>query len=86
MEHENTSDILRNKISVLGGLNYISVENINKTNKNRIDNFNSFIELAYPYIKLKKEDKKSGIDSLVAQYREMFPDTDPSNNENNKNK
>jgi len=74
MSHENNSDILRNKIGVLGGLNYISVENINKTNKSRIENFDKFIELAYPYIKLNKETKKSGIDSLIEQYKQMFPD------------
>jgi hypothetical protein len=86
MEHENTTDILRNKIRVLGGFNYISAENINKTNQNRVDNFNSFIESAYPYIKIKKEDKKTGIDSLVAQYREMFPDTPSTNSSQDENK
>lgn len=82
IDQENTTDILRNKIKVLGGLNYISAENINKTNQSRVDNFNTFIESAYPYIKIKKEDKKTGIDSLIAQYREMFPDMQKANDSN----
>jgi len=85
IEHENTTDILRNKIKVLGGLNYISAENINKTNQTRVDNFNSFIESAYPYIQIKKEDKKTGIDSLIAQYKEMFPDMQKANDSNASN-
>jgi hypothetical protein len=84
IDHENTTDILRNKIRVLGGFNYISAENINKTNQSRVDNFNSFIESAYPYIKVKKEDKKTGLDSLIAQYKEMFPDALQKNDEQDK--
>ena len=86
MDHENTADILTNKIRVLGGLNYISVENINKTNQSRIDNFNSFIEGAYPYIKINKEQKKTGVDSLIAQYKEMFPEMPKANEADGKNK
>lgn len=86
MDHENTADILTNKIRVLGGFNYISAENINKTNQSRVDNFNSFIESAYPYIKIKKEEKKTGIDSLIAQYKEMFPEMPKASEANDKNK
>ena len=32
MSHENNSDIYRAKIEALGGMNYISPDNINKAN------------------------------------------------------
>jgi hypothetical protein len=86
MDHENTAQILTNKIRVLGGLNYISVDNINKTNQSRIDNFNSFIEITYPYIKINKEQKKTGIDSLIAQYKEMFPEMPKASEADGENK
>jgi len=76
LEHENYMEILTTKISVLGGMNFISPENINKANSNRTENFNKFIESCYPYIKLiKPESKKMKTnDELIEEYKKMFPD------------
>jgi hypothetical protein len=74
MDHENTINILENKIKVLGGMNYISVDNINKANKNRSDNFNKFISASYPYIKSKADEGSAatGLDKLVQDYYKIF--------------
>lgn len=75
MDHENTVNILENKIKVLGGMNYISVDNINKANKNRSENFNKFISSSYPYIKTKTEEGgtgNGGIDKLIKDYYKIF--------------
>jgi hypothetical protein len=86
MDHENTINMLENKIRVLGGMNYISVDNINKANKNRSDNFNKFISSSYPYIKTKTEDEGSannGLDKLIKDYYKIFGK--PQKNENTEN-
>jgi hypothetical protein len=83
MDHENTVNILENKIRVLGGMNYISVDNINKANRNRSENFNKFISSGYPYIKTKTEEEgtgSNGLDSLVKEYYKIFGK--PEKNEN----
>lgn len=75
MDHENTVNILENKIKVLGGMNYISVDNINKANRNRSENFNKFISASYPYIKTKTEEEgtgNNGIDKLIKDYYKIF--------------
>ena len=75
IEHENYINILTSKINVLGGMNFISVENINKANANRTENFNNFIETCYPYIKLNKpkEKKTRSMDELIEEYKKIFP-------------
>lgn len=75
LDHENYMDILGKKIHVLGGMSFISAENINKSNANRTENFNSYIESCYPYIKLKKpeEKKTKTTDQLIEEYKKMFP-------------
>jgi hypothetical protein len=74
VDHENVINILQSKINVLGGMNYISVDNINKANKNRSDNFSRFISLSYPYIKIDKEKESSGggLDKLIKDYYKIF--------------
>jgi len=74
MSHENNSDIYRAKIEALGGMNYISPDNINKANSNRSDNLIEFIKDSYPYIKV-EEQKKSGESSaedLIAAYKAIM--------------
>jgi hypothetical protein len=75
-EHENYMEILKTKINVLGGMNFISPENINKANSNRTENFNKFIESCYPYIKLAKPEAKKmkTNEELIEEYKKMFPD------------
>lgn len=82
IDHENVVNILENKIKVLGGLNYISVDNINKANKNRSENFSKFISASYPYIKTNKNNESggdSGVDKLIKDYYKIFGK--PKNNE-----
>lgn len=83
MDHENVVTILQSKINVLGGMNYISVDNINKANKNRSENFTRFISLSYPYIKLDKEKESSsgGLDKLVKDYYKIFGKPKQAQNE-----
>jgi hypothetical protein len=75
LDHENYMAILKAKISVLGGMNFISPENINKANSNRTENFNKFIESCYPYIELKKPEQKKNktTEELINEYKKMFP-------------
>ncbi len=76
LEHENYINILSSKINVLGGMNFISVDNINKANANRTDNFNNFIETCYPYIKLnkpKQKKKQKTMEDLIDEYKKIFP-------------
>ena len=75
LDHENMVNILENKINVLGGMNYISVDNINKANKNRADSFNRFIAVSYPYVKVAKDgesEKGGGLDKLIKDYYKIF--------------
>jgi hypothetical protein len=79
LEHENVANIYAAKINVLGGMNFISVDNINKANTNRGDHYKSFIKAAYPYIKLdddskKKKPENTSYDDLIDAYKEIFGD------------
>lgn len=68
-------------MAVLGGMNFISADNINKANSNRTDNFNNFIEDCYPYIEMetKKPDKEEGasLESMIADYKRIFAAAQP---------
>ncbi len=88
MDHENMVQILQSKINVLGGMNYISVDNINKANKNRSDNFTRFISLGYPYIKIDKDKESSsgGLDKLVKDYYKIFGKPKSNTDESTSNK
>lgn len=84
VEHENRIDIFRNKMVVLGGMNYVSVENINKANSNRSELFSSYIEACYPYIQVSKDKKKAddsgSIESLINEYKRIFGQYEESKN------
>ena len=88
IDHENIIDIYRSKINVLGGMNFVSVDNINKSNKNRNDNFRNYISDCYPYIDIPKKDPEpkgdNAIESLIEDYKRIFGGSQTTQQDENK--
>ena len=66
--HENLADIYRTKVAVLGGMNYISADNVNKANTRRSDNLMEFIKDTYPYIRV----APSTTEDMIEAYHQLF--------------
>lgn len=73
MEQEALLDYFSRRIDSWGGRQFLSPENINKSNKNREVVFLDFAKKALPYISFKEpEDKKDEIEGLISEYRKIF--------------
>ena len=73
--HENLADIYRTKVAVVGGMNYISADNVNKANTRRSDNLMEFIKDTYPYIKVQEDEPTSApstTEDMIEAYHQLF--------------
>jgi len=70
-------EIVSQKINSYSGIQNLSVENINKSNKLRFDTFDEYIELGYPHLyEPKAKQKENGsVDDLIEEFKRLFPST-----------
>jgi hypothetical protein len=80
MELRCQQDIISKKIITYGGLEYLSAENVNKTNKERVDLFKQYLKRSYPTVEVDEIAKPSGtVEDLVAEYKRLFPQQSSGN-------
>lgn len=73
LEHENSKDLSRSRIIAYGGLQYVSVDNLNKANKTRVDNFNNFMSIGFPYVEMESEKQDdTNVDDFIQEYQRLF--------------
>lgn len=80
MEHENLADMYKSKIAMFGGMNFISPDNINSSNKNRVKNFRNYVKDCYPYVDIgpdseERQQNTGSLESIIEDYKKIFGDS-----------